>query len=192
LQDLSELERTRDAGYRADIVTLADAFTDSLIAGETAEITLPQREGESVEETGLKHRLAVAHAVEAQIVGKLAAAETVLRRAEARVRDAAVALLVAHGEEMAHMLELGEAKCRARRASLSALAGVWARGRPIQVGRQTSWVLTHGDYSHVEGVTGTRALLAHQSGHVLPPEPPPPDFQKTLAELLSDPEAPLE
>jgi hypothetical protein len=118
-----------------------------------------------------------------------------VRRAEAQVRDAAMRLLVEHGEEMARELEAAEAKARAQRAALRSLANLWVRdaGRPqpIQVGPKVRWVLTDGDYQQPEGITGLRAQRAHQLGHVLPPEQLPPDWSTILARLLIDPEAPL-
>jgi hypothetical protein len=57
------------------------------------------------EETELKHRLAVARSVEEQLGAKLRDTESAVRQAEGKVREAAVMLLVEHGERLANELE---------------------------------------------------------------------------------------
>jgi hypothetical protein len=119
----------------------------------------------------------------------------VLRRAEAGVLDAVVALLIAHGEERARKLE-------ARRGgSPRATGGVVGVGRFL-VSRQhrpsaadpdrakAHWILTVVT-PRPEAITGMRATRARQLGHTPPEELPPPDWQGILSRLLGDPEAEL-
>jgi hypothetical protein len=193
LERLLDVQREHEAAREADVARFVEARTAALLEGEGgADVAELARPISGTDEAELSREVATARAVEEQLVVKLTAAETVVRRAEAQVLDAAVAILIGHGEAMARELEVGEAECRAKRASLSALAMVWARGRPIPVGRQTHWALTDGDYSYVEPIIGLRAQKAHEIGHVLPRTPPVPNWPAILNRLIADPEAPLE
>ena len=104
-------------------------------------------------------------------------------------------MLIAHGEQLARALEVDEARCRAKRGAVRALANLWVydgrRSRPIQMGRAAIWALGDGNANVPEGITGMRAGLARERGHALPPEPQPPDRQAILDRLLIDPDAEL-
>jgi hypothetical protein len=195
LQRALDAERDRNAARDAETARFVTARAAALLEGHSgSEIAELTRLVSSTDTVDLE--LATARMVEEQLIEKLNKAEAEVRRAEGKVLDSAISLLVAHGEEMAHTLELGEAECRAKRASLVALAQLWTRNsgqtRPIRVGPTAHWVLTDGDHSQAEGITGLRAQLARQRGHVLPQELPPPDWQAVLNRLLIDPDADLD
>lgn len=81
----------------------------------------------SFADDGLTSRIAAGSGVEALLTVKLREAETVLRRAESQVTDAAISMVVERGEELAAELEIAEAQARDLRASLRGLANLWVQ-----------------------------------------------------------------
>jgi hypothetical protein len=187
------VQRDREAAREAAIAGAVAARAEALLEGTASDVAVVPRPASSADD-GLSHEIATARMVEERLAAKLREAEAAVRRAEGRVRDAAMRLLVEHGERLAGELEGAEAEARAKRASLSALAHLWTetggRVQPIQVGRKCHWVLNN-DPNIPEAIIGTRRMLAQRSGHTLPPELPLPDWQAVLNRLLTDPEAPL-